>query len=241
MYVLTSPRSKTLLILPITAFLLAFVYSKCPIIRRNREPGSGPTGGGGKAEIKAAGLVVFCARLDLVNTGKEGGVRNSAEMRPSELRGVIGCHILLLLYVHMSKHEHQVLAANEGARWHNATPQKTQTQQVTPLGNPTSLSQETTSPMGPFLHSSWLLAVALVLMLVLLCAPGFTAPGLSVPNRNQPRPRLLQWFWGARQGAHDDKEKHAHPTGKAAAKATCPLDKEGRRRLEAPSGMSTAP
>ena len=192
----------------------------------------------GEAEIKAAGLVVFCARLDLVNTRKDDGVRNRAEMRPSELWVVIGGHILLLLYVDMSKHEHKALAANEGARWHNATPQKTQTQQATPLGHPASLSQERTSPMGPF-FLSWLLAVAL--MLVLLCAPGFTAPGLSVPNRNQLRPRLLQWFWSARQGAHDDKEKHAHPTGKAAAKATCPLEKEGRRRLEASSGMSTAP
>ena len=69
---------------------------------------------GGKAEIKAAGLVVFCVRLDLVNTGKEGGVRNRAEMRPSELWVVIGGHILLLLYVDMSKHKHgrAALAAN---------------------------------------------------------------------------------------------------------------------------------
>jgi hypothetical protein len=64
---------------------------------------------------------------------------------------------LLLLYVDMSKHEHEALAANEGARWHNATPQKTQTQQATPLGHPVSLSQERTSPMGPFFQS-WLLA-----------------------------------------------------------------------------------
>ena len=193
---------------------------------------------GGESRDKSRRPRCFCARPGLVNTGQEGGVRNRAEMRPSELWVVIGGHVLLLLYVDMSKHEHAALAANEGARWHNATPQKTQTQQATPLGHPASLSQERTSPMGPFFQS-WLLAVALVL--VLLCAPGFTAPGLSVPNRNQPRPRLLQWFWSARQGAHDDKEKHAHPTGKAAAKATCPLDKEGRRRLEAPSGMSTAP
>ena len=70
-------------------------------------------------------------------------------MRPSELWVVIGGHILLLLYVDMGKHEHKALAANEGARWHNATPQKTQTQQATPLGHPASLSQERTSPMGP--------------------------------------------------------------------------------------------
>ena len=57
-----------------------------------------------------------------MNTGKEGGVGNRAEMRPSELWVVIGGHILLSLYVDMSKHAHKALAANEGARWHNATP-----------------------------------------------------------------------------------------------------------------------
>ena len=55
-----------------------------------------------------------------MKTGKEGGVGNRAEMRPSELWVVIGGHILLLLHEDMSKHEHEALAANEGARWHNA-------------------------------------------------------------------------------------------------------------------------
>ena len=60
-----------------------------------------------------------------MNTGKDGGVRNCAEMRPIGLWVVIGGHILLLLYVDMGTHKHKALAANEGARWHNATPQKT--------------------------------------------------------------------------------------------------------------------
>ena len=114
---------------------------------------------GEKSRDKSRRPRCFCARLDLVNTGKEGGVRNRAEMRPSELWVVIGGHILLLLYVDMSKNKHEraALAANEGARWHNATPQKTQTQQATPLGHPASLSRDRTSPMGPF-FLSWLLA-----------------------------------------------------------------------------------
>ena len=51
--------------------------------------------GGGKSRDKSRRPRCFCARLDLVNTGKEGGVGNRAEMRSSELWVVIGGHILL--------------------------------------------------------------------------------------------------------------------------------------------------
>ena len=111
---------------------------------------------GEKSRDKSRRPRCFCARLDLVNTGKEGGVGNRAEMHLSEHFVVIGGNILLLLYVDMSKHEHAALAANEGARWHNATPQKTQTQQATPLGHPASLSQEGPRPWAPFFNlGSW--------------------------------------------------------------------------------------
>ena len=94
---IASPRSKTP---PNTAPMAAFcwlLYTRSAILYAGTGNRARVLQEGGESRDKSRRPRCFCARPGLVNTGQEGGVRNRAEMRPSELWVAIGGHILLFI------------------------------------------------------------------------------------------------------------------------------------------------